>query len=218
MKLLSKRSEALAAGASHYFTGLACFQGHVDRRLTSNGMCMTCTREKAAAKRRVNRKSVPKAPRQLAKEAGQIRYSTGKPCKKGHIAERFTSNGMCCVCEYEKQRMFLQQSADVHRANAKKWAKANPDKVRAMKRPCNANRRAAQMNRTPSWLTDADYMRIKVKHAEARWMTAHTGIPHAVDHIFPLQGKTVSGLHVPSNMRVIPMRENSRKSNKIIAG
>ena len=35
-----------------------------------------------------------------------------------------------------------------------------------------------------------------------------------VDHIIPLQGKNVSGLHVFSNLRVIPGEENVKKSNK----
>lgn len=50
----------------------------------------------------------------------------------------------------------------------------------------------------------------------ARQMTLATGIPHEVDHVVPLLGKTVSGLHVENNLRVIPMLENRRKSNIFI--
>ena len=58
---------------------------------------------------------------------------------------------------------------------------------------------------------------MKVRYAEARWMTLRTGIRHEVDHFFPLQGDFVSGLHVPANLRVIPARDNWKKSAKLPA-
>jgi hypothetical protein len=48
---------------------------------------------------------------------------------------------------------------------------------------------------------------------QARLLFKQTGIPHHVDHIIPLTGKRVSGLHVHNNLQVIPARENLRKHN-----
>lgn len=72
-------------------------------------------------------------------------------------------------------------------------------------------RRAAKLQRTPPW-SDLDAMR--AIYAEAARLSAETGIPHHVDHEIPLQGKLVSGLHVPGNLQILTASENSRKRNR----
>lgn len=74
-----------------------------------------------------------------------------------------------------------------------------------------AARLAAQLQRTPQW---ADLKAIESFYIEARRLTAETGIEHHVDHIIPLRGRNVSGLHVETNLQVIPAEVNKRKSNR----
>ena len=75
-------------------------------------------------------------------------------------------------------------------------------------------RKIALLNRTPSWLTQDDFWLIEEAYELAWKRTELFGFSWHVDHIVPLRGKTVSGLHVPTNLQVIPWLENQRKTNK----
>ena len=92
----------------------------------------------------------------------------------------------------------------------KQWFAKNKDKRAAYE----AKRRATLLQRTPKWLTDTDLWIIEEAYHLAQLRTNLFNFPWHVDHIIPLQGKSVSGLHVPSNLRVISGSENVKKSNK----
>jgi hypothetical protein len=64
----------------------------------------------------------------------------------------------------------------------------------------------------PPW---ADRSEIQKFYDLARDLTVKTGIPHDVDHIIPIQGKLVVGLHLPINLRVIPAKVNRSKGARI---
>jgi 5-methylcytosine-specific restriction endonuclease McrA len=74
-----------------------------------------------------------------------------------------------------------------------------------------AKRHASKLQRTPPW---ADMQAIRALHAEAQRMTMETGVAHHVDHIVPLRGRLVSGLHVHNNLQILTGSENSSKWNK----
>jgi hypothetical protein len=79
----------------------------------------------------------------------------------------------------------------------------------------SAKRRAKKLNATPSWLTVEDFNKIEELYICAKMFKLYTGQEYHVDHIVPLQGKNICGLHVPWNLQVIPAKENLSKSNKI---
>ena len=92
------------------------------------------------------------------------------------------------------------------------WRNNNPGKANAK----TARRRAARVKAIPPHQTKEEKFAIQALYIEAAKITKETGIPHEVDHIEPLQGEDVSGLHVLCNLRIIPMVLNRSKSNKRI--
>jgi hypothetical protein len=67
----------------------------------------------------------------------------------------------------------------------------------------------------PPW---ADMKAIEAVYMEAARLTRETGVIHHVDHIIPLRGRSVSGLHVETNLRPLPKEENQRKHAKFEPG
>lgn len=115
-----------------------------------------------------------------------------------------------------------------HKEEKKATSRANPNKRRNQvigtkryhtKYPDkrNANRakyHASKLNRTPRWLTVGDKIEIAWAYKIANLRTMGTGIKHEVDHIVPLQGKNMSGLHVPWNLQILTREANIRKGNR----
>ena len=107
-------------------------------------------------------------------------------------------------------KRWREKNPEQFAATTKKYEQENPDKKNAI----NAKRRAAKLQRTPVWLTGALEAQIQAIYAQAQEKTRTTGIQHQVDHIVPLQGANVSGLHIPDNLQILTQHENCSKSNK----
>jgi len=72
-------------------------------------------------------------------------------------------------------------------------------------------RRVHQDQATPAW---ADKKAIRAIYERAQRITRETGRKMHVDHVIPLKGRLVTGLHIETNLQILPAAENVRKSNE----
>lgn len=76
-------------------------------------------------------------------------------------------------------------------------------------------RRTLKIKATPNWLTPEHFKQIEQFYINSQELSLSTGIRHEVDHIIPLRGKFMSGLHVPWNLRVTTRKFNRRRRRNL---
>lgn len=144
-----------------------------------------------------------------------------KQTKRGLLGVR----GSCKICVNLKKKTYREENKEHistlkktnyeknkahHLSQKREYRQANKGKINALV----AARKSVIKQRTPIWLSKVDVERIKNEYQLASLLSKITNEPWHVDHIIPLQGKYVSGLHIPSNLRAIRGIENISKKNK----
>lgn len=140
--------------------------------------------------------------------------------------DRKSSTGLqsrCKACNKEQVHAWKVENKVRLRIKEKEWKSKNVDKVQVYRRKWQDNNpqsyienRLKRLKRYVKWLTADDKIKIKNKYELARKKTLSTGEHWEVDHIIPLRGALVSGLHVPSNLRVVKRSTNKKKGNKFV--
>ena len=192
MKMLHivTRKTAKAIGLKRYFSGKLCAHGHVCERVIGSGLCDDCRlilgRKHDEARRNDDQRRAYMAG-YLAEYAKENREDIRRNARN----------------HYAKHRPLMAE-------RGKAFRESNKDLYRAL---CH-QRRAKIHNRIPAWCSKDDLKTIQAMHREARRLESITGIVFHVDHIIPIAGRLVSGLHVPSNMQILTKQQNLAKLNQ----
>jgi 2,4-dienoyl-CoA reductase-like NADH-dependent reductase (Old Yellow Enzyme family) len=204
--MTSHRKTAQQAGKTKYFTGKPCKYGHITERVTANGNCCACVQlKKAEADKKYRLKNAEKIK---AHDRLRPRRSVSQEKIKAQKKRHYEKHKDAIA---KKLKVYRDNHKDKKKAYFKEYKTKHAVKVSAW----NAKRRAAKIQRTPLWLTTEELWLIEQAYELAALRTKTFGFDWHVDHVLPLQGKTVSGLHVPINVQVIPGSENAKKGNRI---
>lgn len=223
METVSK-NQAKAEGLKRFFTGVACINAHVAERYSSNGLCVECRKTVTAkhwigyAKRNVE-KLIAKDKRHRSEHPDVIARTVKKYRQKNKeqiaiTARAYRASRRVQFTDYNF--MYYRKDPQATAAKQLKYRVANAgilrEKSRAYQRENLGKRAAWQIQRelnkkraTPPW---ADLDAIKTIYILASSQGNH------VDHIIPLNGKLVSGLHVETNLQILEPKPNLQKSNK----
>lgn len=141
-------------------------------------------------------------------------------CKRAYSGYREE----CKACKKTYDTSYSKKTRESRRIKKMAWRHANPDKVKRQrreyhkKRPEVALKKAAQYNAmkkqaTPKWLTQEQKNEILEMYKIAKELSWLSESRLVVDHIIPLRGENVCGLHVPWNLQIIPESMNIKKGN-----
>ena len=189
------RAKAIEDGGKRYFTGIVCPHGHVCERYVSTMQCVECIKVQGASWREthpVESEAIHAAWRRRNHEKVKAWKSESQKRNRGAANKR--------------SRRYHAAHREQINARISAWQKANPAKnaARALRR------RAAKLQRLPAW---ADHEAIGMVYQAAQ--VARVTWPDVdvhVDHVLPLRGRTVSGLHTHRNLQLLTGRANRSKS------
>jgi hypothetical protein len=189
----------MAKAANLFNVGVPCKHGHTTGRYVVSRKCVTCAIDAASKWNKANK-------------AAHTKHSVDWAARNSEQVAEYNKRW-----REENADKIVEKNASWNAANEEKWlaiSRGWKKRNKAHVRFLHAKRRAALLQRTPPWLTEDDFAQMQAMYDLAAKKSQEDGIVWHVDHIIPLQGKTISGLHVPSNLQLLSATENMRKGNR----
>lgn len=207
MREVVSLKEAKARGLKHYFTGKPCKRGHIDTRLVSIRACMSCMRM-------YQKEYYERYPDRLRERGRQYYKNNREQCIQQTRDWEKKNPGM--KAKYDKE-YYLRNREKVRKQarknylsnrrerieNAQRWFAENKERRRPYMRHYQNARRRNMGRATPPW-ADLD---------ELRKFYEDCPEGYEVDHIIPLKGKNVCGLHCVENLQYLTRSDNAAKHN-----
>ena len=124
----------------------------------------------------------------------------------------------------EQGKTHYKKNKDVYLKRAKdtNWQAHNQERIRELSKSRYAKNNGAskvayyknlRRKATPNWLTSAQIVEIDMLYWLCRDLEVISGDKYHVDHIVPIKGENICGLHVPWNLQILPADLNIAKSN-----
>lgn len=158
--------------------------------------------------------------RKTAKLFGIKYYFGKKTCPKNHNSFRYTNNGGCFKCNLErtvhaKHSEYVKNYKNKNREKIKFTTRQyqSKNKVKAKRAEAERRRRLLKIRGFDSFSNEENRNKIMDIYINCAVLNSNQNIKYHVDHVVPLQGKNVCGLHVPWNLQIISAKENLQKSN-----
>lgn len=183
-------SEAVSLNVRRYYTGKPCKHGHLEQRDTKHG-CLGC--------RRVKKSERGKTPEGRAKrralESRRRKTDTGRAAERARRRRKMEA--------INSDPLLLEAYREKQRERRRRYGATPNGKASFRRKSLEKELKVRQA--TPPW-----HDRSSVNE-----FLANCPDGHHIDHIVPLRGKNVCGLHTLANLQYLPAKENMSKSNKV---
>ena len=155
--------------------------------------------------------------RSYAKARNLPRYFTGKLCVNGHTSERRTSDGHCLQCNKDRDQERYASRREASLQYLKEYRLKNSASLREKDRVRNKKPERHKSRMVSNRVRETLIRRSMVyPHEREDILNFYKNRPegHHVHHMIPLQGSTVCGLTVLSNLTYLPAVENMSLGNR----